>query len=126
MNLKINRFLFSQTNIDSGSLTTHSTIVCRFSAPKEYQGIVMKGSGIVGRFKLKIIEDELSNNSPPFLSKIDSKDLQNIDANRQANILTSNQINIDLSNLTDFYTLKKGGYAVFFVSTGAGGYSIGL
>lgn len=126
MNLKINRFLFSQTNIDSGSLTTHSTIVCRFPDPKEYQGIVMKGSGIVGRFKLKVIEDKLSNNSPSISNKIDSKDSQNIDENKQANVLTSNQTNIDLSTLTDLYTLKKGGYAVFFVSTGVGGYSIEL
>ncbi|HEU5119986.1 MAG TPA: hypothetical protein VFT71_03270 [Candidatus Nitrosocosmicus sp.] len=126
MNLKINRFLFSQTNIDSGSLTTHSTIVCKFPDPKEYQGIVRKGSGIVSRFKLKVIEDKLSNNSPPSLSNIDSRNSQNVDENKQANILTSNQTNIDLSNLTDFYTLKKGGYAVFFVSTGIGGYSIEL
>ena len=112
--------------MDSGSLTTHSTIVCRFPYHEEYQGIVMKGSGIVSRFKLKIIEDKLSNRISS-LSKIDSRDsFQNVDENRQTDPITSNQTNIDLSNLTDSYALKKGGYAVFYVSTGAGGYSIEL
>ena len=126
MNFKINRFLFSQTNIDSGSLTTHSTIVCRFPDLKEYQGIVMKGSSIVGRFKLKIMEDRLSNKSPS-IAKIDSGDsFQNVDSNKETNDVTINQTNIDLSNLADSYTIKKGGYGVFYVSTGAGGYSIEL
>jgi hypothetical protein len=126
MNFKINRFLFSQTNIDSGSLTTHSTIVCRFPDTKEYQGIVIKGSSIVGRFKLKIVEDRPPNKSPS-LAKIDSEDsFQNIDNNKETNNVTTNQINIDLSNLADSYTIKKGGYGVFYVSIGAGGYSIEL
>ena len=126
MHFKINRFLFSQTNIDSGSLTTHSTIVCRFPDPKEYQGIVMKGSSIAGRFKLKIVEDRLSNKSPS-LVKIDSGDsFQNVDNNKETNDVTINQTNIDLSNLADSYTIKKGGYGVFYVSIGAGGYSIEL
>ena len=126
MNIKINRFLFSQTNIDSGSLTTHSTIVCRFPDPKEYQGIVMKGSAIIGRFKLKVVEDRLSNKSPS-LAEIDSRvSFQNVGVNKQTNEIVSNQTNIDLSNLTDSYSLKIGGYAVFYVSTGVGGYSIEL
>jgi hypothetical protein len=126
MNIKINRFLFSQTNIDSGSLTTHSTIVCRFTDLKEYQGIVIKGSSIVGRFNLKIVEDRLSNKSPS-LAKIDSGDsFRNVDENKETNDVTSNQTNIDLSNLADSYTIKKGGYGVFYVSIGAGGYSIEL
>lgn len=126
MNFKINRFLFSQTNIDSGSLTTHSTIVCRFTDLKEYHGIVMKGSSIVGRFKLKIVEDRLLNKSPS-LAKINSGDsFQNVDINKETNDVTSNQINIDLSALADSYTIKKGGYVVFYVSVGAGGYSIEL
>lgn len=126
MNFKINRFLFSQTNIDSGSLTTHSTIVCRFPDPKDYQGNVLKGSSIVGRFKLKIVENRLSNKSP-FLNKIDSGDsFQNVDNNKETHDVTINQTNIDLSNLADSYTVKKGGYGVFYVSIGAGGYSIEL
>ena len=94
MNIKINRFLFSQTNIDSGSLTTHSTIVCRFPDPKEYQGIVMKGSAIIGRFKLKVVEDRLSNKSPS-LAEIDSRvSFQNVGVNKQTNEIVSNQTNI--------------------------------
>ena len=123
MNIKINRFLFSQTNIDSGSLTPHSTIVCKFTDPGEYQGIIMKGSGIVSRFKLNVLEERASNRLSS-LSTTNSKEVSQIsDENKQVND-TSNQINIDLSNIMSIYTLKKGDYAVFYVSTGAGGYSI--
>ena len=123
MNIKINRFLFSQTNIDSGSLTPHSTIVCKFTDPGEYQGIIMKGSGIVSRFKLNVL-DERSSNGLSSLSTTNSKEVSQLsDENKQVND-TSNQINIDLSNIMSIYTLKKGDYAVFYVSTGAGGYSI--
>jgi hypothetical protein len=123
MNIKINRFLFSQTNIDSGSLTPHSTIVCKFTDPGEYQGIIMKGSGIVSRFKLNVHEERASNRLSS-LSTTNSKEVSQIsDENKQVND-TSSQINIDLSNITNIYALKKGDYAVFYVSTGAGGYSI--
>ncbi len=123
MNIRINRFLFSQTNIDSGSLTPHSTIVCKFTDPGEYQGIIMKGSGIVSRFKFNVLE-ERSSNRLSSLSTTNSKDVSQLtNENKQVND-TSNQVNIDLSNIMSIYTLKKGDYAVFYVSTGAGGYSI--
>ena len=124
MNIKINRFLFSQTTIDSGSLTPHSTLVCKFTDPGEYQGIIMKGSGIVSRFKLNVLE-ERSSNRLSSLSTTNSKEASHLtDENKQVNNNTSNQINIDLSNIMNIYTLKKGDYVVFYVSTGAGGYSI--
>ena len=123
MNIKINRFLFSQTTIDSGSLTPHSTLVCKFTDPGEYQGIIMKGSGIVSRFKLNVL-DERPSSRLSSLSTINSKETSQLtDVNKQVSD-TSNQINIDLSNIMSTYTLKKGDYAVFYVSTGAGGYSI--
>ena len=123
MNIKINRFLFSQTTIDSGSLTPHSTLVCKFTDPGEYQGIIMKGSGIVSRFKLNVL-DERPSSRLSSLSTINSKETSQLtDVNKQVSD-TSNQINIDLSNIMSTYTLRKGDYAVFYVSTGAGGYSI--
>jgi len=123
MNIKINRFLFSQTTIDSGSLTPHSTLVCKFTDPGEYQGIIMKGSGIVSRFKLNVL-DERPSSRLSSLSTINSKETSQLtDVNKQVSD-TSNQINIDLSNIMSTYTLKKGDYAVFYVSTGAGGYYI--
>jgi hypothetical protein len=123
MNIKINRFLFSQSTIDSGSLTPHSTLVCKFTDPGEYQGIIMKGSGIVSRFKLNVLNERPSNRLSS-LSTINSQETSQLtDVNKQVSD-TSNQINIDLSNIMSIYTLKKGDYAVFYVSTGAGGYSI--
>jgi hypothetical protein len=123
MNIKINRFLFSQTTIDSGSLTPHSTLVCKFTDPGEYRGIIMKGSGIVSRFKLNVLNERPSNRLSS-LSTINSQETSQLtDVNKQVSD-TSNQINIDLSNIMSIYTLKKGDYAVFYVSTGAGGYSI--
>lgn len=123
MNIKINRFLFSQSTIDSGSLTPHSTLVCKFTDPGEYQGIIMKGSGIISRFKLNVL-DERPSSRLSSLSTINSKETSQLtDVNKQVSD-TSNQINIDLSNIMSTYTLRKGDYAVFYVSTGAGGYSI--
>jgi hypothetical protein len=127
MNFRINRFLFSQTNIDSGSLSTHSTIVHKFAAPGGYEGIVIQGSAIVGRFTLSVIEDRTVSKSSLSSSTLSVKDSntasQRPEENQQIND-ASDQINIDLSSTTDRYTLKKDGYGVFFVSTGAGGYSI--
>lgn len=83
----------------------------------------MKGSGIVSRFKLNVL-DERPSSRLSSLSTINFKETsQPTDANKQASD-TSNQINIDLSNIMSIYTLTKGDYAVFYVSTGAGGYSI--
>ncbi len=125
MNIKINRFLFSQTNIDSGSITPHSTLVCKFPDTGEYQGVVMKGTGIVSRFRLRVLEKRPLDRSPSLSTTNSREASQHIDENKQVND-TSNQINIDLSNITNIYTLKKGDYVVFYVSTGAGGYSIEL
>ena len=84
---------------------------------------MMKGSGIVSRFKLNVLE-ERSSDRLSSLSTTNSKEVSQLsDENKQVND-TSNQINIDLSNIMSLYTLKKGDYAVFYVSTGAGGYSI--
>jgi hypothetical protein len=127
MNIRINRFLFSQTNIDSGSLSTHSTIVHKFAEPGEYEGIVILGSAIVGRFKLEVIGDKTLSKSSISSSTLPAKDskttTEHSEENRQINV-ASDQINIDLSSTTDRYALKKDGYGVFFVSTGAGGYSL--
>jgi hypothetical protein len=123
MNIKINRFLFSQTTIDSGSLTPHCTLVCKFTDPGEYQGIIMKGSAITTRFKLNVNEERSFNNVSSLSMTNSKEDSQLSNESKQVND-TSNQINIDLSNIISIYTLKKGDYAVFYVSTGAGGYSI--
>ena len=83
----------------------------------------MKGSGIVSRFKLNVL-DERPSSRLSSLSTINSKETSQLtDVNKQVSD-TSNQINIDLSNIMSTYTLRKGDYAVFYVSTGAGGYSI--
>ena len=83
----------------------------------------MKDSVIVSRFKLNVL-DAISLNKLSSLSTTSSKEAsQLLDENKQVNN-TINQINIDLSNIVNIYTLKKGDYAVFYVSTGAGGYSI--
>ncbi len=68
--------------------------------------------------------EERSSNRLSSLSTTNSKDVSQLtNENKQVND-TSNQVNIDLSNIMSIYTLKKGDYAVFYVSTGAGGYSI--
>ena len=112
MNIKINRFLFSQTIIDSGSLTPHSTLDCKFTDPGEYQGIIMKGSGIDSRFKLNVL-DERPSSRLSSLSTINSKETSQLtDVNKQVSD-TSNHINIDLSNIMSIYIPKKRGLCGF-------------
>ena len=67
MNIKINRFLFSQTTIDSGPSLHTLPLFVNLQDPGEYQGIVMKDSGIVSRFKLNVLEEDHLINYHPFI-----------------------------------------------------------
>jgi hypothetical protein len=104
----IDRFIFSQTNVDSGSLTVLASVVHRFSEPGEYFGKIKRGENEVGQFKI-IVE-----HSPTMQSnvKIDLKTLEAPPSEQSKNTECS------------CFNLVQGGYALFFVSTGAGGYNI--
>jgi len=109
--MMINRYIFSQKDFDSGSLTVLASIVHKFSEPGEYHGNVFRDKDVVGKFSIIVNEDTCA------------KEIKN-------------QVNIDLKSLDlpahqhleslecNCYQLNSGGYAVFHVSTGTGGYSV--
>lgn len=104
----IDRFIFSQANVDSGSLTMLASVVHRFSEPGAYFGKIRRGENEVGQFKI------LVEHSPTMQSsvKIDLKALDAPPSGQSKNTECS------------CFNLVLGGYALFFVSTGAGGYNI--
>lgn len=148
MKLNINRHLFSQVNMDSGSLSMMCTVVHRFSQPGEYEGVALRGQSILRRFTIAVVENTsiagggtgkpYSNNndanaqsqsSSSTPAKASSSSFQSgaktgtTGTSEPVNIAT--QVNIDLKDLaSDRFVLMAGGYAVFHVSAGPGGYAV--
>lgn len=104
----INRFIFSQANVDSGSLTVLASVVHRFSESGAYFGKIRRGENEVGQFKIIVGESPSMQSSV----KIDLKTLEDPLSDQSKNAECS------------CFALSAGGYALFFVSTGAGGYSV--
>jgi hypothetical protein len=106
----LNRFIITQTNLDSGSLTVLATVVHRFKKTGQYYGIITKGEKIAGRFSIYVCECAMDQASNIQSLKIDLKSLDQPE---------SQQMECQNQSLH----LGLNGYASFFVSTGAGGYS---
>ncbi len=104
----INRHILSQINVDSGLLTVLTSVAHRFSEAGEYFAILKRAGNDVGRFKIVVAE---AANMQPSL-KID---LQPLELPPQKHFE---------SEKCNCYTLKTGGTALFYVSSGAGGYSL--
>jgi len=100
MKININRHLFSQTDVDSGSISGFSSIVHKFSKPGDYEVTIIRDSNIVYQFSIDIVGESPDGNSQ------------------------SSQIHIDLSLPSNNYILKTGGYALFYNSKGPGGYAV--
>jgi hypothetical protein len=109
----INRFIFSQVNLDSGSLTMLTSIMHRFSEPGEYHATILRGEDTVGRFS--IVVGERKTTQAAEMQQSISIDLKQLD------LPGSQHLESEACNC---FMLKSGGYAVFHVSTGAGGYAV--
>lgn len=114
----INRFIFSQVNLDSGSLTVLASVVHKFSESGEYYGEVLRGRDVVGRFSILVGDcpttSTLSSATMQPSVKIDLKALD---------LPFSQQLE---NQACSCFMLKPEGYALFFVSTGAGGYVVNI
>jgi hypothetical protein len=102
----INRFIFSQKDLDSGSLTVLASVAHRFSEIGVYYAKIRRGENEVGRFKIVVDESV----SAPQSVKVDLKALD-LPVSQQS-----------VSERCGCFNLNPNGYAVFVVSTGAGGY----
>lgn len=111
MNMSFDQNLFTQTSLDSGSLTILGAIIHTFQKPGEYRGSVHKGEGRQAVFYLNV--------------------------DKESSVAS---VNIDLASLPEYlgedekeccdegkesrFTVNPRGYVVFHVSRGSGGFSV--
>lgn len=111
----INRFMFSQVNFDSGSLRVLASVVHRFPETGKYHGSVLRGADVVGRFSIIVGEHQSQTATPSTEPQSVNIDLKQLD------LPVSKHLESQICNC---FVLKPRGYAVFHVSTGAGGYAV--
>ncbi len=104
----INRYIFSQVNLDSGALTVLASVVHKFSEPGEYSGEIRRGEMEVGQFKILVGQTA----TPQLSVKIDLKSLD---------LPVSQPLK---NKICDCFAINPEGFVSFFVSTGAGGYFV--
>jgi hypothetical protein len=139
MKASINRQLFSQINIDSGSLTMLTTVVHRFSEPGEYEGVVIgglngadgRGGIITRRFTIVVIKDSPDVGTPATSQtssdtvRATASPMSQTGMQPSSSITQPGQVMIDLTGIAyDRFVLNSGGYAVFYVSGRRGGYTV--
>jgi hypothetical protein len=108
----IHHHLFTQTSLDSGSLTMLGAVIHNFSEPGKYQGRVLRGTQTTASFRLTVNQD-----------------------------CPAMQVNIDLATLAlpapehvedelgcrepgRHFAVNPKGHVVFYVSQGAGGFTV--
>lgn len=116
MKAMINRFIFSQANLDSGSLTMLTSIIHRFTELGEYHATILRGADIVGRFSIVVGDRK----TPQASSTAEVQQSINIDLKR-LDLPLSKHLESEEGNC---FMLRSRGYAVFHVSTGVGGYIV--
>lgn len=103
----INWHLFTQTSLDSGSLTSLGAVIHNFPKPGEYLGTILQKEEDVGSFHLTVDEE-----CPAMQVDID--------------LATLHQSAPECceSELGKRFVVNPKGYAVFYVSRGPGGYAV--
>ena len=102
--------LFTQTNLDSGSLTMLTTVLHRFPEPATYRGVVLKLGKVEATFELKIDAASAASQA-------------HIDLAALASPAPTAECGCK-SAANKSFTLSPHGYAVFYVSQGPGGYAV--
>jgi hypothetical protein len=127
MNLRLNRNLFMQTDADSAGLGMLATIVHRPRETGDYAGTVYRGEQQVGDFSLRVLEDD-----SPLSVQIDlaGQSLPG-EGGRHAgghehDCGCADEGPANGGRPAAQYTVGRGGYVVFHVSSGAGGYAVQL
>lgn len=103
----INRHLFTQTSLDSGSLTMLGAVIHNFPEPGEYIGTILWKEEAVGNFRLTVDEkcpDMQVNIDLPTLHRPISEECK--------------------SELMKHFIVNPTGYVLFHASHGAGGYAV--
>ncbi len=112
----LNPLVFSQIGADSGALTMMTVVLHKVGEEGMYDGTIFRGSDTVGMFRVAVIESENvgSCGENPSQANID---LKSLDLPVPDHIATK---------ASSCYKVREGGYVVFHVSGGVGGYSVEL
>jgi hypothetical protein len=111
MKAYINRHLFENLSIDSGALTQLCFIAHRFPVSGEYTGSVLLNDETVARFQLSVDE------SFPSVTQV------NIDLAKLSRSF-STDCNCMSTNTVTRFELNPKTYALFYVSSGGGGFAV--
>jgi hypothetical protein len=103
--------LFTQSNLDSGSLTMLGSVVHNFSEPGNYQGRVVRGTETTASFRLTV-----SDECPAVQVNID---LATLASPAQSHVVDESVF----PEQRRHFAVNPKGYAVFYVSQGRGGYA---
>jgi hypothetical protein len=108
----INRHMFAQGNVDSGTITMMSTAVHKFSEPGEYKGRAIKGGNVVGNFTIIVGKRETSGQ--PTQAQIDLRQVEvpTTTAAARTGGLMPNRFNIGADGYAVFKNSAAGGYVV--------------
>jgi hypothetical protein len=104
----INHHLFAQTTLDSGALTMLGAVIHNFAEAGIYHGTVFRGTETIARFQLMV-----DSESPAMQADIDL-----------ATLKTPPECCCGEPGSEQLFSVNPKGYAVFFVSRGAGGYAV--
>ena len=109
MKARVNKHIYTQTSLDSASLTMLGTVIHNFPEPGVYTGTILLKKEDVGSFRLTVDGESQVMGI-------------NIDL---ASLHQQNPKHCDCKS-TDEFIVNPKGYTQFFVSKGAGGYSVVL
>jgi hypothetical protein len=120
MKMTFDKNLFTQVGLDSASLTMLGGITHRFLEPGQYRGVVYQGKEILGSFYINV-----DKNSAVAQANIDLAAFSNAPA---ASTTSSGDSSCGChdegTQAAAKFELNPKGYAVFHVSSGAGGYAV--
>jgi hypothetical protein len=109
----VNRHLFTQTSVDSGSLTMLGVVIHRFPEPGEYMGVVERGAE-ARSFRLTVDES-----SPEMQANVDLATLGGGHSHSDDCGCKGKETGADPT-----FVVNPTGYVVFHVSSGHGGYIV--
>jgi len=108
----LNKSMFREVPIDSGSLSIMSSIIHLVGEQGVYRGTVFRNETEVGKFDLKVIDytkESQADIAPPQQIDIDLTTLENL---------------IGANGKTTSFTLRTGGHVIFYVSKGSKEYAV--
>jgi hypothetical protein len=103
----VNWHIFTQTSLDSGSLTMLGTVLHNFSEPGNYIGTILRNDKAVGNFHIAVNKESPATQIDIDLATLHRRDLKPCN-----------------DKMDTSFTVNPKGYAVFYVSRGAGGYAV--